>query len=153
VGLDAARARIESILGRRVNLSVSTYVPGGTGDNRSHVGSRFAAGQTKQVVPGQVWTPDVPGRLSSVEESQRMTSSASSGRVPLVIQLMDGAMVRRRFMPRQMLATRRRLPSSREASDDHRHSDLTGHCRRRGRRSRVQRPFTLRPLTIPMLRM
>ena len=95
VGLDAARARIESILGRRVNLSVSTYVPGGTGDNRSHVGSRFAAGQTKQVVPGQVWTPDVPGRLSSVEESQRMTSSASSGRVPLVIQLMDGAMVRR----------------------------------------------------------
>jgi len=40
----------------------------------SHVGSRFAAGETKIVVPGQVFTPDVSGVMSSVEESARMTS-------------------------------------------------------------------------------
>ena len=42
----------------------------------SHVGSRFAAGETKMVVPGQVFTPDRPGRLASVEESGRLTDTA-----------------------------------------------------------------------------
>jgi len=51
----------------------------GFGPKYSHVGSRFAAGDTKIVVPGQVFTPDAPGVMSSVERSNRMTGAAGSG--------------------------------------------------------------------------
>jgi hypothetical protein len=88
-GLDAARARIEAILGRAVNLSVNTHVPGGGNvyGGRSHTGSRFAAGETKQVVPGQVFTPDVPGRMASVEESRRMLSGSPAAPMDATVTL------------------------------------------------------------------
>ena len=79
VGLETARNRIEAILGRTVNLAVSTYVPGGSGGRRSHTGSRFEAGETKQIIPGQVFTPDTPGRMSSPGESKRMIEAAMGG--------------------------------------------------------------------------
>lgn len=86
-------ASLERVRITRVSVQTagtSTYVPSGSGSGGySHVGSRFAAGETKQVVPGQVFTPDVPGRMASVEESRRMLSSQSTGGTmqPLIINL------------------------------------------------------------------
>lgn len=64
-------------------------------DGRSHVGSMFGAGESKMVVPGQVFTPSVPGRMSSVEESARMLAGGVDGQgagAPLQVVLsFDGA--------------------------------------------------------------
>ena len=45
----------------------------------SHTGSRFAAGETKQIRPDQLFTPDTPGRLSSPGESKRLMEAAAGG--------------------------------------------------------------------------
>lgn len=80
VGLEAARQRIQAILGRTINLSTSSsYVPPSQYGGRSHTGSRFEAGETKQIIPGQVFTPDTPGRLSSPGESKRMVEASKGG--------------------------------------------------------------------------
>jgi soluble cytochrome b562 len=86
----ASLERVRNVRVQVQTAGTSTYVPSGSGGGGySHVGSRFAAGETKQVVPGQVFTPDVPGRMASVEESRRMLSGQSTGGTmqPLIINL------------------------------------------------------------------
>ena len=73
----AANAQLDSLIGKLNAIgstATSVSVVAANRFRQSHTGSRFEAGETKYVVPGQVFTPDTPGRLSSVEESRRMTS-------------------------------------------------------------------------------
>jgi hypothetical protein len=76
---EAERRILALTAARQVYINAIARGGGGLQSGNSHTGSRFAAGETKFVVPGQVFTPDSPGRLASVEESQRMMRPASDG--------------------------------------------------------------------------
>ena len=64
----------------------SSSGPGGA----SHTGSRRAAGETVEVIPGQVFTPDTAGRVHSPSESARMLGSSTRGAAPNVTIVAQG---------------------------------------------------------------